>query len=254
MNRELFNQDRFGLLFRRQVNLYMKSWIIALIAISGSLIFISLLLMTASSGQVWFETFKTLGVIAFFITGLIFTSNSFSEMGTYSRSLQYITLPATHFEKFAVGWFMSSVIYILFSVVALVFASAFAGLLSLLLFKGEFVVFNPFVTKGAEVILAYFIAHSAFFLGAAWFRRAAFFKTLLVMIIFNTTINILFVIMAFVIFKPFEMLSDAQSFYMPFDAFTKLEPIVRNSVFVYFSLLAIVFTITAWVRFKEREV
>ena len=144
MKREFFNQKRFGLLFRRQINLYMKSWLIALIAISGSLIFISLLMMTASTGGLWLDTFTTLGVIAFFITGLIFASNTFSEMGTYSRSLQYITLPATHFEKFAVGWFMSSFVYILFSVVALVFASTFAGLLSFLLFKGEFIIFNPF--------------------------------------------------------------------------------------------------------------
>jgi hypothetical protein len=254
MKTEIFNVERFGLLLRRQITLNMKSWLIALISVAGFIIFISFLNLITTLNDSWIGIFNSLGVVAFFITGIVFTSLSFSEMGTYSKSLQYITLPASRFEKFITAWILSFVFYLLLATVFLVFSSAIMGIISVLMFKGNFLVFNPFTIKNAEILLVYFVGHSMYFLGAAWFKKAAFFKTLLTQFVVQIILNIWIYIWVFIIINPFKMIVNSSNTFINFASFGGNETMLKNLMIGFFIALSVVFMITAWVRFKEREV
>ena len=117
MKTQFFNMERFGLVLQRQAALHYKMWITAIVSVAGSIMFIAFLNMLVTQNNSWISIFNNFGVIAFFITGLVFASLSFSEMGTYSKSLQFITLPATQCEKFFAAWLISSVFYFITSTV-----------------------------------------------------------------------------------------------------------------------------------------
>lgn len=246
--------SRFGLLIRRQYMLHSNSWIIALISVAGSIIFIAFMSLLFSRNDGWLSVFNSFGVIAFFITGLVFSSLSFSEMGTYTRSLQYVTLPASRLEKFFAAWLISSVFYFIAATIMLMVSSAFVGMLSALIFKGNFLMFQPFTIHFGETALAYFIAHSIFFLGATWFRKAAFFKTLLTMFVLNIISQVWWFIWIVIIINPFRLMTNKDNLYLPFEQFSRMEPMIKNTIIGSFVTLAVIFLITAWVRFKEREV
>ena len=128
------------------------------------------------------------------------------------------------------------------------------SLIGILAFKIDFQIFNPMTIKMAEVALLFFIAHSAFFLGAAWFKKAAFFKTLLTMFVVNIIFNTWIFAWMIAIVNPFSMYIARNDFYVPFDVFARLEPIIKTGVISFFIVLSIIFLITSWIRFKEREV
>jgi hypothetical protein len=254
MKTEIFNINRFGLLFRRQFLLHSNSWIIALISVAGSIIFFAFMSLLMGRNDGWLSVFNVFGVIAFFVTGLVFASLSFSEMGTYTRSLQFVTLPASRLEKFLAAWLMTSVFYFVAATIMLVVSSAFVGMLSVLIFKGNFMMFQPFTLKYGETALAYFIAHSIFFLGATWFRKAAFFKTLLTMFVVNIITQVWWFLWIVIIINPFRLVANKDNLYLPFDQFSIMEPMIKNTLIGSFVTLAVIFLITAWIRFKEREV
>lgn len=254
MKTEFFNMERFGLLLKRQYILNFKSWMIALVSVAGFIIFISFLNLISTQNDSWITIFNSLGVVVFFITGMVFASLSFSEMGTYSKSLQYITLPASRFEKFFSAWLSTSIFYFIVSTLTLVISSAFIGMLSALIFKGDFLVFNPFTAKYAEVLLAYMIGHSAFFLGAVWFRKGAFFKTLLTMFVINIITNTWLAVWTMIIINPFRLIAESKSMYVPNISFCGIESLFQYIIIGFFITLSVIFLITAWIRFKEREV
>jgi len=255
MNTEHFSLKRFTQLLLRQRMLNMKTWLIAMISVAGFILFVAFLVqMTSPVPDVWMKTFEILGIISFVVMGLVFGSLAFSEMGTYSRSLQFVTLPASRFEKFFSAWLVTSVFYIIFAVAILFVTSLLMTLVSMGLYEGSFIVFNPFTEQFGNALLAFFIAHSFFFLGAVWFRKGAFFKTLLTLFVVNVITNVWMAILFFIIINPFKLLTGAGGAVFNFDGSIVSEQLLSWSVMGFFSVLALFMLLTAWVRFKEREV
>lgn len=254
MKTEFFQFQRFFLLLKRQSVLNYKTWFTALISVGGAIIFFATLSLVANQDDGWLSVFQSLGTLAFFVTGLVFASLAFNEMGTHVKSLQYITLPATLFEKFFAMWLLTSVAYFVLATFTLVISSAFVGMLSVLIFKGNFLIFNPFTSEYGETAIAYFMLHSAFFLGAVWFKKAAFFKTLLTMFVLNIITNAWLFVWVMILINPFKMLTQYNNVYFPVEMFAGMEKILVFWVKIFVVLLSLIFLITAWFRFKEREV
>lgn len=254
MTTEFFNFNRFISLLNRQITLNLKTWMIAIGSIGGLLIFISFMMLIRGAEHNIMNMYKTFGVVAFFITGLVFSSMSFSEMGTYSKSLQFITLPASRFEKYFTSWFISYALFFLLSLVSLVVFSMISSLLSVSIFHGTFEVINPFTKELGEIMIGYFCAHAVFFLGSVWFKKSAFFKTLLTGFVVQTVANIWGLIWGFALLKPnqFDNFQDSEfsNFVIQMDGNGAIE----NYVIGFFVLFACILLIAGWERFKEREV
>jgi ABC-type transport system involved in multi-copper enzyme maturation permease subunit len=255
MRTEYFSMKRFSLLLQRQKMLNLKTWLIAMISVAGFNMFIAFLTqMTSAVLDVGMKPFENFGIVAFVIMGLVFGSLAFSEMGTYAKSLQYVTLPASRFEKFFTAWLVTSVLYIIFAVVTLFATSLVMTLISMGLYDGSFIVFNPFTVSFGKAVIAFFIAHSFFFLGAVWFRKAAFFKTLLSLFVINIILNVWMTILFFLVINPFKLFAKMGQVVYNFDGMVVSEQLISWVVLGYFSILGMFMLFIAWVRFKEREV
>ena len=118
-----------------------------------------------------------------FIWGIWATSRAFRPLHDKSRSEAYLLLPASALEKVlarlllvTAGLALALLIYS--TVLSLVIEG-----LNLVFFGDRRPIFNPFDARIWELIAAYIVVQSPYFLGSAWFRRGPFLKTTLALIL-----------------------------------------------------------------------
>jgi hypothetical protein len=191
-----FSVSRFWLVVLRFWKLNQKNWLIGLLGAAG-LIFSFWLLIginlfspaeSAGPGQMVNPTAMISGPAMFFylIGGLVLTSYIFYEIHTPVRAYQLFTLPASTLEKFMAAWFVSSVLYTIGVMVSIFLLSLMTETIAAFRFENWslFTLFNPFQTEQMESIGNYFFYQSIFLLGAVYFRKNNFLKTVLVIITF----------------------------------------------------------------------
>lgn len=113
--------------------------------------------------------------------GFITTSLMFSE-DLFSRASQhtYLMLPATNLEKFLSKALVSTIAYPLAVIVLFFLTSVITEPIQLLIFKSPMGLFNPFRDNDLLSLLGnYWVWNSVFLLGAAYFHKAHFVKTVL---------------------------------------------------------------------------
>ena len=115
------------------------------------------------------------------IGGFIISSRSFMELHAKTRNHDWLMLPASTFEKFLSRLLFASVGVGVGAVVYFFLFSLLASGLSALLFGRPYTIFNPFDGTVWMLVLRYVVLQSVFFAGAAYFKRAHFIKTILVL-------------------------------------------------------------------------
>lgn len=123
--------------------------------------------------------------IFLFLSGTIFTSMVFADLGDKKKSIPALTLPVSNFERFFVGWVYS---YVIFQVI---FISCYLLVDSIVIHLGNV---NPnvknelfSVIEGKNKFLIAFmifgLLHAIAFLGAVFFEKLHFIKTAFVIFI-----------------------------------------------------------------------
>jgi len=172
---EFFGIKRFYLLLKRDVFIQYKTYLTGLGAIFCILFIVNI--ASIASYNVW--NFNLVFYpLTLFIGGFVFTSLCFIELNQAQSRIFYISLPASSLEKLLskllitnIGYVtVSSILYFIFSVIVFLFNSVIFG------FAHE--IFNPFHPVILNCIRIYLITHSIFFLGAVFFRKNAFLKTI----------------------------------------------------------------------------
>jgi hypothetical protein len=175
-----FSMKRVFSLSRLFVISQKRTILVAAGAVYASLMAVFLLGMLThngwGTGREYNQVFFSLGL---FLTGFIATSLSFSSMHRADRSYAYLTLPASHLEKFVEKLLLTAVVYPVVAVVTYVLYTLILAGLSPLLFDQSFTVFNPFGAMMSETLRAYVVLGSLFLFGAAYFRSRHFIKTAL---------------------------------------------------------------------------
>ncbi|MDZ7721198.1 MAG: hypothetical protein U5K72_20415 [Balneolaceae bacterium] len=184
-----FSISRFQLVLKRYVALNQRTWLIGFLCIAGFLLAIAVLPTISTMFSVdrpGFIAIRGLTLSLYTLGGLILTSMIFNEVHSPTKAFQFLTLPSTTSEKLFAAWFAGSVVYTVVSMVAIV-------ALSLLIetIKGvntghwtPFNLFNPFSADVLSMVLRFFFYQSIFLLGAVYFKKNTFIKTLLVIIVF----------------------------------------------------------------------
>ncbi len=114
-----------------------------------------------------------------FIWGLVASSQAFRQLHDKTRNESYLLVPASALEK-TVARLLSVTVGIAGFLTVFTFAvSVIVEASSLLFFDWRIAFFNPFDPLVWKCIAIYIPFQSLFFLGAAWFRRAHFIKTVL---------------------------------------------------------------------------
>ncbi len=178
----IFSFSRFINLIKRHYVLNYTGLIIAFSAIAAIVAIVGAL---ASVGAQEFnlDTFTSLFYVVMFITGYILTSMVFSEMHSPNRSVFFLTLPASSFEKLLSGWLNTSIIFLIFSLITYYVSYLLASLFTLWWFQVPFEIGNAFEMGFFEACKFYLITQSIFFFGAIYFRGYNFLKTIIALFI-----------------------------------------------------------------------
>ena len=172
-----FSMKRFCRLFVKHTAEHYRAYIMSVavltgvIVLGGSFLFFVIL----EPPDPGFQT--ALFIILMLIAGTIFTSTVFTDFGDKNRAIPAITLPATTFEKFLVGWLYSYPIFML------VYTGVFyLGLWGLGCTKHwgpnqHFVLFSLNQNEMPVVLVIYSVLHSIAIFGAILFRNLHFIKT-----------------------------------------------------------------------------
>ncbi len=197
---DFFSIRRFGRLLLRELAHGYRGLLIAAAAAAGGVIVISAIGALAASaggapvgsvsGDGYFGFFQTL----LFLGGFIVTSLAFREVWQNGSGLAYLMLPGSLFEKFVVKLVMTSVGFAAGTLVFMSAAAAASEALDRVLFGVGHGFFNPVAPAALQAVVRYLVVQSFFLLGSIWFRKLAFVKTALSIVVFGIALGIVFTI------------------------------------------------------------
>ncbi len=115
-----------------------------------------------------------------FFGGLIITSISFADdMFSKNGQQEWLMLPATSLEKFLAKGLLTAFAYPIALVAVFFLASVIIEPIQLLFFGNPVTLFNPFTRDMMAQFSVYWVWQSIFLLGATYFHKGHFFKTVL---------------------------------------------------------------------------
>ena len=180
---------------------------------------------------------------------LIATSRAFIELGDKTRNERFLLLPVSSEEKFIVRLLTVGVLYpfafiLCYSVIVLLVGIS-VWLLYGLNFQqifGTTSLVQHFKSMSGTTYEIFFLAQAIFFLGAVWFKKMHWLRTILAVIAISIAIAGLMVAIAFGF--GWEYNNGYSINFNLYDAISELHPLLSI-------LLSLCFWWLAWVRFQE---
>ncbi len=252
MNNNNFSIQRIALLVRRQTLMSGNTLIVA--AGVAAFLLIVLLLTGYNSPVALNDTvFYGITLPIVILGGFIFSSLVFSELQSREKAIFFLSLPATSLEKLAAGWLISSPIFVIFIYVLLMVVNLFTGTL-LSLFPGkEFIFVDPFYPPLLNSLGSYMVLQTVFLLGAVYFKKNNFFKTILSVFLVAMVISIWGIIMAYLVLGKTHIGMENVNFPEYWHHFAEnILPSIAKTVF--WGIIGPFFLFVSWLRLKEREV
>jgi hypothetical protein len=167
--------QRFAWLLRNEALRNYRSWAL----VSGTVALLALLLsaLGAWDGNVGNNFYEALFIATLFVLGTTATSQVFADLHGRGTNAAFLLLPASALEKTAARLVVHTValfVYLLVftTVLSLVLEGINAALFGV---RREF--FSPLDRVAWSIAPHYLVVQSLFFLGAAWFRKLQFVKT-----------------------------------------------------------------------------
>ncbi len=248
-----FSLQRFALLIKRYAMFNIKSWLIGFGALAGVLIVISALQIIFSGGTYNISPLVNLGQVIIFTGGFLITSMSYNEIHTPARSQFYLTLPATAGEKLFSHWIITSVGFVLIANVLLSAVLFLTSSISYMSLSIPVEVFNPFTQQNLTLMSIYVVLHSIFFLGALYFRKNNFLKTILSLFVIQLVFNIFIFLMIYLVIGKEGFQQDMSMMEVNLGKFaTETFPMLMKILF--YGILAPFCLLVSYFRLKEREV
>lgn len=168
-------------LCRRFFQFNKRTWTIGFGAAAGVLLLIWLFPILFD-GAVTIHTFELLtapGLVLYLLGGFVLTSRLFYELHSPGTAWQLLTLPATTLEKLLAAWLAGSVIYTAAAMIGLTLLGLVTDTIAAMTAETSFTLFHPFKSDPMYVMGFYLVWQTVFLLGAVYFNRNNFLKTLL---------------------------------------------------------------------------
>ncbi len=257
MNQQ-FDLKRLGYLGRSYIIDNWRSLAIAAGAVSGVLILVNFI--GAWAGGENAQDYSSYMIVSMAIWGVINASMAFTSLHDKNHNESYLLLPASTLEKVLVKLIINSVVLPLAIMVLITFTSIISEGVTGLIFQTGFTPLNPFQGMHFEAWLYIIIGQSIFFLGAAWFRKAHFIKTVLALIV----LSIVFGILSGILFR-FVFASYFDGFWIMKNIDVDMETLmiqnypglanflITTAKVVFYAILAPFCWFTAWLRVKETQ-
>jgi len=257
-----FNFNRFFLVLKRDFIENGKTALFGILTILSIFSFILVMISFESNDKGLYDFNATFYMMEFFIIGIFFAGMAFKDFRNKEKTMSYLMLPASSFEKFlsmlmltTIGFFVSyTLLFELFNLLNIVIIGSLPNALNLELF-------NPFIPELGKVILVLIPIQALFLIGAATFKKAPLFYTVLYFFVF-------LLIYGFVIGLVLKYYTGAmnirsigdntQVIYFSGEVQNQKEinSILSIQTFIFFLtyLLAPIFWLITWFKIKEKEV
>jgi hypothetical protein len=185
---EWFDPRRLWLLLRRDFSNGYRAVLIAMAAVGGFVVLLSVL--SALGGS---QRFLHVGLYVqlLFVGGIVVSSLAFREIHQNGQSIFYLTLPGSTLEKFLSKLLVSSLGYAIGALIYYTAVSSVGEGLNRLLFGAGHPFFNPFGRIVLQATAAYLVIQAVFLAGSAFFRRFAFLKTALFLILLGIGLSVI---------------------------------------------------------------
>lgn len=242
---EQFSARRLGLLIKNDVVdryrsvLFVSATILAIMVINAVINGFSGAGGNSYAG--WFP-----GML--FVWGTIVASHSFAELHDKSKNHAYLLLPASALEKTFARLLYGIVGFVPYLLVFTTVASFVAEGISAGFFGRSNRPFNPFEPGVWLLIQNFIVVQSFFFLGAAWFRKTHYIKTVMSLAVVAIGLSSLLGLLARIIFAP-----DFYNWTFPGEL-PALQGAWIAIRIAYFVALPILCWSVAWLRVKETQV
>ena len=184
MRSNVFDAGRLVQFMRRQATMHQQSALIAAGAVLGALLVISLLVAVFNRQGV--PDLRGLYHTVFFLGGYVFASQVFGELHSPQRSYAYLTLPVSTAEKLVGSWLVVSLGYVVVYWIAAFLIYLAANMVAdwphepLQLFNRDFF----------QSVIAFLVTQTVFFLGACYFRKNNFLKTLFALFVVAVVVGL----------------------------------------------------------------
>jgi hypothetical protein len=173
----IFDINRFGRVFIKHTIEHYQSYLMSVLVLLGVMLLGGsfIVYMLDAPMEIGMQTALFTSIL--FLAGTIFTSTVFADLGDRKKAIVWLTLPASHFEKFLVLWLYS------FFFLIVIYTSCFYFVLLFLTSIKHFPnshpeIFDSFYRGGGlQVFLLYAFLHSIAFYGAICFEKLHFIKT-----------------------------------------------------------------------------
>jgi hypothetical protein len=252
MGTDNFNINRLYLLIQRQLIVNKKNLLIAFAACFGTILTVFLLTIYGS-GVVMYQPLIIISFVVIYMGGFIFTSIGFNELHTPDKAYQYLTLPASTFEKLLSVWLLTSVIYVCLSLVFIAVIALIGNLFAIIIGAGTQGISSMMQIPLFTLVGIYLITQTLFLLGSCYFKKNNFLKTLLAIFVFGMALSIYASINGIVILHSFSINVNDQNISETFRYFMgNTFPFIMKLVFEF--LVAPFFFVASYYVLKERQV
>jgi hypothetical protein len=187
-----FVVSRFWLLLKLELFRSRRAIGMMLVITLGMLILFGLLLdIIVSDIRLVYDHHENYAA-SMMIGGFILSSLAFMDLSSSLRRSNYLTLPASTFEKFLSMWLLTSVGWVmLYTLVFWLYTVIVNPIAALLFGPITFQPFEPFGEYSMTVIQYYFVLQGIFLVAAAHFKGYVFAKTIFVLVLFTLIIGII---------------------------------------------------------------
>ena len=172
----VFSPRRLFLLLKRDFVHGYRGVLIAMAAVGGLMLLISLVSMLGRPGGDFYMPFYV-GLLV--LGGLISTSSAFRELHQPASGPFYLTLPGTMVEKLVSKLLVSSLGFAAATLLFMGGISALSELINRAVFGAGHRWFNPVAVENLHIAALYLVFQSIYLLGSIWFHKVAFLKTVL---------------------------------------------------------------------------
>ncbi|MBU0712946.1 hypothetical protein KJ762_07240 [bacterium] len=253
----IFNFNRFLLLLRNDLFRNYRTLLIGAGTVAAIYFVATLTPMIFSRENIGYDFNTGFFPTVLYICGFLLSAAAFGEIHHTQKNTAFFMLPATTFEKFTSRLLLTTIGYLVISVVFYFILNMLSLLLSALFINSGFPVFNPFSEDMLMAIAIYLITQSIFLFGSIFFKNHAFMKTGLSLFGLSVVIGIFASIVFRIVYHDFFDHMRFMDNYMASD-FIYLEnfgetllSIVKH---IFWFVLAPYFWIVAYFRLSEKEV
>jgi len=255
--KKTFSINRFARLFKKHTKEHYRNYLMSVAVLVGVMILGGSFLVYMTDIQLDKNVQTFFFFFIMLLTGTIFTSTVFADLGDRKKAIAWLVLPASHFEKYLVTWIYSFLLFII--VYTMIFYLALLIALNVQhVHTHRMVILNIFEQQILQMYLVFAFLHAITFFGAVYFEKMHFIKTafvffiiVAVMIVFNKGLLTLLVGRTVDASPPFSTMRFAENSQM---VDIKIERQNAPYILYLFILLTFIFWVAAYFRLKEKQV